>query len=505
MVFGTTRIGDDLNPAISSGSTRTSLNVYQGLLFLDSELNPQPELAERFTVEEGGKVYRFSLRKGVKWHDGEPFTSEDVKFTFESMLLEFLPRTRQSLKPRLQSIETPDPQTVVFRLKSPFSAFPQLMTVADAPILPKHVFEGQDPKTNPANIAPVGTGPFRFVSFKKKAEVRLEANPDYFRKPLPYLHELVIREISDSASLIQALERGAIDAIVSAPYGPDLDGLRRKPEVRVVPRYADPALGNCVYVIGFNLDRPLFSDAAFRRAIANGVDRERILNEVFFRYGRVSESPIVSGIEWAHTDKLNYPELDSNAAEDSLTKAGWVAGANGQRISKGVNGVSDETPLRFELLYSSTFVEVSKIAEVFRESLGKVGVEVVATGLDINLLQSRVFEDRSFDTFLSQLCQRTDPEIGLQRSIHSSAILPLPNSNGPAYRNPKVDQLMDQAAAEPDRSERALLYREVQEILTQDLPYLWLVEIDNVGVHVRACGGINFESVDPAEGAFCRR
>ncbi len=208
-----------LNPAITtSGGTHTASELlYNGLVELGPELEPIPELAESWTVGEDGAVYTFKLREGVTWHDGEPFTSADVKFSFEEVLLQFHSRTRASVGPVLDSIETPDDLTVVFNFTEPYAPLLGQLDVTEAPIVAQHIYEGSDPQENPANIDPVGTGPFRFVSYTPDSEVRLERNPDYWKPDLPLLDEVVMRVNPEKGSQVIALEAGDVQWLWGVP------------------------------------------------------------------------------------------------------------------------------------------------------------------------------------------------------------------------------------------------------------------------------------------------
>jgi len=154
-----------LNPAISTSGALHFVagSLYNGLVGLTSDFQPEPELADSWEVLDGGMRYRFKLHPGVRWHDGKPFTSADVEFTFNQLLLKYHSRTQTGLAPVLAGIDTPDDLTVVFRFKKPYAPLLQQLNVIEAPILPKQLYEGSDPMKNPANLKPVGTGPFRFV------------------------------------------------------------------------------------------------------------------------------------------------------------------------------------------------------------------------------------------------------------------------------------------------------------------------------------------------------
>lgn len=491
-----------LNPAITtSGATHTASElIYNGLVGLGPNLEPTPELAEKWQVEENGTVYRFSLRKGVAWHDGSPFTSADVKYSFESVLLKLHARTKASVGPVLQSIETPDDATVVFRFKQPYAPFLQQLDVTEAPIVAKHVYEGTDPQNNPANQAPVGTGPFKFVSYTPGSEVRLARNPSYFKQDLPYLDAVVLRVIPDKATQVAALEKGEVDWLFGAP-GPDLQRLRTRSDLGFLQTGVNPGGSNCTMTVSFNLDRPLLQDLRVRQAFAHALDRSVFLDRVLFGEGAVAEAPISSGIASAQAKGLEVPKFDRSTAARLLDEAGWKQAGSGTRTATGVNGVPDGTPLAIDFLHFPSF---SQYGELFRTQLAAVGVGVTLRPLEPPVFADTVFKQRNFDTNIISYCNGTDPEIGVRRMYTSANIGPVPFSNSSAYRNPQVDALFDKARATVDAAARTEVYRQIQQILLKDLPYLWIVETRSTRVHVAACQGFS-ASGHFAETAFCRR
>ena len=172
-----------LNPAISTGSHVHAVadSLYNALIELDRDLKPQPEVARRWTVSEHGAVYTFQLASNVKWHDGTPFSSAEVKFTFDEVLLRHHARTKAGIGTVIASIDTPAADTVVFKLRKPYGTLLQLLNVTEAPILPKHLYQGSDPLTNPVNLKPVDTGPFKFESYRTDQQIVMLRNPDYFK------------------------------------------------------------------------------------------------------------------------------------------------------------------------------------------------------------------------------------------------------------------------------------------------------------------------------------
>src|SRR5919199_641424 len=207
LVVAVTADPGQFNSGISTagGTHAVADNLYNGLVFLDEQLNPQPDLAESWTVSPDGKTYTFALRQGVKWHDGQPFSSADVKFSFEEILLKYHARTKAGLEGVLEGIDTPDANTVVMRFKQPYGPLLQRLDMVEAPILPKHVYEGQDPTKAEANLKPVGTGPFKLAEYVKGDRVRMVRNPDYFKSGLPNLDEVIFRVIPQNTTALLAL------------------------------------------------------------------------------------------------------------------------------------------------------------------------------------------------------------------------------------------------------------------------------------------------------------
>ena len=195
--------------------------MYSGLVSYDKSFAPEPDLALDWEILEDGARYRFRLRDDVVWHDGTPFTSADVAYTFQEVLTTFHSRTKASVGGLLESVETPDDTTVEFRFSEPYAPLLQQLDATEAPILPAHLFEGTDPQENPVNQAPVGTGPFMFSSYSPDEELVLVRNPNYFEPGLPKLDEVVMRVIPDAGSQVIALEAGEVDWLWGVP-GPDL-------------------------------------------------------------------------------------------------------------------------------------------------------------------------------------------------------------------------------------------------------------------------------------------
>lgn len=489
-----------LNPAITTnGNVHTAASLlYNGLVTLHQDLRVTPELARRWDVLDGGARYRFTLRDDVRWHDGRPLTASDVKFTFDSLLLRFHARMRASLGPVLLSVDAPDDSTVDFRLRRPYAPLLQQLDVVEAPILPRHVYEGADPLTHPANLRPVGTGPFRFVDYRADREIRYRANESYFGGA-PALRAVTLRIIPDPGMQVAALERGEVDWLFAVP-GPERAQLRKNPRIRLQQTSLGAGGSNCITTFGFNLDRPVFRDVRVRRAIAHAVDRYQFLERVAFGEGRVAGAPISSGIPFAHARGLPMPELDTAAAARLLDEAGWIATRAPVRVARGVAGVRDGTPLVVEFTGMSA---QTPYGNLLRAQLRPLGVELRVTSLEQAVFSNTIFRARDFDMAVVSYCNGTDPEIGVRRQYVSASIGPVPFSNLAGYRNPEMDTLFDRASAALDPEQRRSIYRRIQEIAIRDLPYIWVLESVQTHAYTTRCGGFG-STAHFAATATCR-
>jgi peptide/nickel transport system substrate-binding protein len=488
-----------LNPAITTGGgvhTAAAL-LYDGLVDLDEELRPIPALAERWEVEAGGALYRFHLRPGVTWHDGAPFTASDVQFTFDSLLLRFHARTRASLGGALAAITTPDALTVEFRFRHPYAPLLQQLNVVEAPILARHVYQGTDPLTAPANRAPVGTGPYRFVAYAPDAEIRYEANPSYYRGA-PAVAQVILRVIPDEGLQVVALEAGEVDWLFGVP-GPDRARLGRNPDIGFLETGLNPGGSNCVSTLAFNLDRPLFRDVRVRRALGHAIDRAQILERVLFGQGRVATAPITSGIPFAHAADLAVPAHDTVEANRLLDAAGWPRGPDGIRVARGVAGMADGTRLAIRF---SHFASFAAYADLLRAQLRPVGIDFILVPTEPAVFVDAVFRARDFDMGIISYCQGTDPEIGARRMYVSEMVAPVPFSNAAGYRNPEMDSLWNAAQRTLNEEARQRAYHRIQEIAIRDMPYVWLVETRSTRAYRARCRGFT-SAAHFAAGARC--
>lgn len=458
--------------------------LYNGLVALDEKGDPQPDLAEKWVISDGGRTYTFTLRSGVKWHDGKDFSSADVKFSFEQVLLKYHARTKAGLEAVLAGIDAPSPTTVVFRFKQPYGPLLQRLDNIEAPIVAKHVYEGTDPTTAAANLKPVGTGPFKLAEYVKSDKVRFVRNEAYFKPGLPYLDELIFRIIPQAATQVAALEKGEIDFLSGVP-GPDLARLRADPNLVLQKSGAGSGGSFCISTLIFNLSNPVLAKLETRQALAYAIDRQQLLEQVQFGQGRVAVSAIASTIPWAHNANVTKYPLDRAKAGQLLDTAGLAKGANGMRAT-------------LNFVHATSF---AKYGELMKQHLAPIGIDVTLTALEVNAANDRVFMKKDFDLGIASYCNGPDPEIGVRRVYVSSNIGPILFSNGAGYRNAKVDELFDKAAASADRADRGATYREIQDILAKDVPYLWLVETEGYRAWRKEYQGFTYWTSTLAESA----
>ena len=477
-----------LNPAVttSGGTHPVTDQIFNGLVGLDEQLQPVPELAERWSIDDGGRTYRFGLREGVRWHDGTPFTSADVKFTFEEALLKYHSRTRAALEGLFEGIDTPDDSTVVIRLKRPYGPLLQRLDVVEASIIPRHQYLGHDLLAGEPTRRPVGTGAFRFVSYAPGDRLVLERNPDYFRRNLPEVNRLVFRIFPNATTGVAALESGQVDFISNVP-GPDVGRLRALPNVAVRPSTGGSGGSICQEVLIPNMSRRPFNDVRVRRAVAHAIDRQFIVDRVYFGQGKPATGPISHLLAWAYTpDVRQYPH-DVRAAKALLDEAGVKAGADG---------------IRFRITFTHS-TNHQRLAQVLREQLKAVGIGLELQTMDFNGQVEQVFVKKTFDLGIASYCNGADPDIGVRRVYVSSNIGPYPFSNGAGYRNPRIDTLFEEAAALVDFQGRRDRYVEIQRLIAEDVPYFWVVDSETLRAYRTAFTGFRlwtgavFETVRP--------
>jgi len=446
--------------------------VYEGLFDYDNDGKMVPMLAESYEMSADGKTVTFKLRKNVRWHDGKPFTSADVKFSILEVLKKVHPRGPNSFR-EVSRIDTPDDHTAIFHLDNPAPYMMRSFSAYESPMVPMHLLEGQDVKSASLANNPVGTGPFKFVEWKKGQYIRLDKNEDYWQEGLPYLDRIVGRFIPDASTRTAAMENGEV---MYAAYNaiPNIDAVRLKERDDIGVTTDGYSMINPMALIEFNTIEGPFVDPAIRRAISTAIDRRFMIDTIFFGYGKPATSALSSNFKATnlHAAMPNYPETgDVAAANAMLDAAGYAKDANGVRM----RAVLDIIP------YGEDW---RRAGEYLKQVMGDIGIEVELRYEDVPTWLKRVYHNYDFEMNINYFYQLPDPVLGVHRHYGTNQIRQGTHFvNSSRYSNPELDALLDSGSKEPDAAKRTATYKEVQEILAQDMPVVNLFELEFLTVY----------------------
>jgi peptide/nickel transport system substrate-binding protein len=450
----------DPRVGIDAYSERIDNLLFDDLLDRDEHFNVKPALAERWEIPDP-LTYVFHLRSGVRFQDGRPLTSSDVKWTFDSLLEGKIRSTKAAAYRFVDRIDAPNEGTVIFRLKEPFVTL--LWNLSDGAM-------GIVPYGSLGEVSehPVGSGPFRFVSAERDKDVIIERNQAYWggKARLAGVRFMVV---PDPTTRALELRKGSADIAINA-LTPDmvltLEGESNLDVLR--------APGTVLQYMAFNLRAPILKDVRVRQALAYAIDRRPILEYLWRGFAQPAAS-ILPVQSWAYTSAGSTYHYDPARARQILDEAGYAA----------VQGVRFHLTMKTSTAEESTRLMVAVLQQQLRQ---------VEIALDV-----RTFE---FATFYSDVTQgafqlyslrwvgaNEDPDI-FEYAFHS-AKFPPQGANRSYYANPRLDRLIDQGREEVDPAVRKQIYAEVQKILAEDLPYINLWYLDNVLVHTRRVGNLS--------------
>lgn len=455
LVIASSQVPRHLNGSVQSGIATAvpSTQIFASPLRYDENWEPQPYLAETWEVSADGLSVTLNLVTNATFHDGEPVTSEDVAFSIMN--------TRdnhpfKSMFEPVDSIDTPDAHTVVINLSKPHPALLLALSPALAPVLPKHIFgDGQDPKTHPANSAPIGSGPFMLEEFTAGEAIVMKKNPNFFIDGRPKLDEIIIRIIKDPSALLIAMETGDADML---PFMAGSNQIRRleKDDDLTITSEGYAAVGP-VNWLAFNTASEKLSDVRVRQAIAYAVDRDFITKALHRGVSAPQRGPIIEGSPFFDETIPAY-DVDLDKANALMAEAG---------VADGLELTVDFIPGPKE--------QQQTVAEYLKSQLKKIGIEVtVRAAPDFPTWAGRV-SSYDFDMTMDVVFNWGDPVIGVHRTYLSSNIREgVIWSNTQQYANDKVDELLNAAAVELDIDKRKALYGEFQQIVANDLPVYWI-------------------------------
>lgn len=478
IIMGSIGEPSNLIPALASDSASSEINglVYSGLLRYGKTYEIEPELAESWEVSPDNLTITFHLRKGVKWHDGAPFTAADVLFTYRLMIDPKTPTAYGEDFRQVSRAEALDPHTFRVSYARPFA--PGLMSWG-FPIHPQHLLEGQEITKSPLSRRPVGTGPYRFVEWSAGEKVVLESNPDYFEGE-PYLRRVVYRIIPDSTTMFLELLSGSLDLMSLTPLQYD----RQTETVAFRRRYGKYRYPASAYTyLGYNLRRPLFQDRRIRQAIACAIDQRELIDGVLLGLGQPATGPFKPGT-WPYNPEVRRYPYDPERARALLAEAGWRDGDGDGIIDR------DGEPFAFTLLINQGNDTRVKTGEIVQRRLKEVGIDVKLRVIEWAAFLKDFVNPGNFDVVILGWTIPPDPD-GYD-IWHSSKTRP-GELNFIGFSNAEVDALLEQGRHTLDQAARKKIYDRFQEILAEEQPYTFLYVPDSLPVVAR-----RFRGIEPA-------
>ncbi len=473
LVYGITGEPVILNPILATDTPSAFVNsrIYAGLVRADENLQMEPYVAHDWEYSDDGLEWTFYLRDDVYFHDGELLTAEDVVYTYMTILDPDYTGVRASSYAPVEEVVAEDDFTVRFSLHTPYAP---LLSTLGMGILPSHLYSDTpvaELRELDVNMEPVGSGPYTFKEWQSGQYVILERNPDFFLDG-PFIETVNIRIYGDGQVVLAALEAGDIDLLGAIPPD-DVD--------RITEEYADRLefhnlQQNGYSYIGLKQTDPILSDVRVRQALMYGIDRQGIVDNILGGLGTVMNANI-PGFSWVHNPNLNPYEYNPDTAIELLEDAGWTEvaddgirmNAEGERLTiTTVSGTGDT--LREDVML------------IAQQNLAEIGVELKPEFYEWSVLLNQYLDVAKFQSYLLSWSLSTDPDDFI--TFHSSAGVnedgQLAGFNDVEYSNPEVDELLERGRTTMDKNERQQIYFEVQEILNEELPYVFLFSRDVV-------------------------
>ncbi len=441
-----------------SASHQVAGLIFNGLVKYDTDLSVIGDLAESWDVSKDGLVITFHLRKGVKWTDGVEFTADDVMFGYKTIIDERTPTAYAEDFLQVKKAEVLDRYTFRATYAKPFA--PALTSWGNLVILPKHLLEGKDITKSDLTRNPVGMGPYKLNKWISGQELILGSNRDYF-EGRPYIDQYIYRMIPDPATMFLELQTGGIDLMGLTPlqYTKQTENAFFRKNFRKF-RYPQFAYT----YMAFNLKHPFFKDKRVRQAIACAIDKQEIVEVVLFGLGRPATGPYVPNT-WPYNPDVKKYAYNPGNARQLLKEAGWED-TNGDGILE-----KDERPFRFTIFTNMGNSLRMNTATIIQWRLAKVGIKVDIRALEWSTFVNQFIDKRRFEAVILGWSIGLDPD---QYDIWYSGKTKEKEFNFVSYSSPEVDALLEKGRRTFAIEERKKAYYRIQEILAEDLPYIFL-------------------------------
>ena len=424
-------------------------NVFNRLIKTNSMQQILPDLASNYEVSGDGLQYTFHLLENVYFHDGEKFSSDDVKFTLE-YIMENSTFMVDSLA-NIKSIDCPDDNTVVINMTTIDASLLYNLAYQGTFILPRHVYEGKDWAGADAMQTPVGTGPFIYDSWDRGSRITLIRNPNFFLgAELPYLDKVIFAFIADATTAKTAFMAGDYD-ILGVFTSTDFMEMRNHGsidmEVNIYPSR---------FIVEFNMATAPFNDVNLRRAVSYAINNDEMMTIALKEVGLEAKHFISPLYEWAVDSSVTLPEYDLEKANQLMAETGLTKDANGNYLSVTVDTMN--------------YAPFPDVAQVFKSQMAKIGIDVTINMVEYALFDEKVVRNKDFVIGITSDYQ--GPEV----SAISGSIASDGYNNCTGYNNPAVDKLLTDALNLASFEERAPLYKQVQKHMQEDLPYYIISE-----------------------------
>ena len=466
-----------LLPILASDSASAGVCglIFNGLVKYDKDINLVGDLAESWEIQDGGLTVVFHLRKGVRWHDGRPFSAADVEFTYKKLVDPSVRTPYSGDFERVKSCEVVDDYTVRVTYKEPFA--PGLASWGMA-IMPKHILEKEDLNMSAFARRPVGTGPYRFKAWKTQEKIELVSNPDYFEHQ-PFIDRVVYRVIPDEATMFLEVETQGVDSAGLTPLQ-----FKRQTDTPFFKKYYRkfqlPSFGYTY--MGYNLRSPLFNDKRVRQALNYAVDKQEILNIVLLGYGRECTGPFLPE-SWSFNAQVQPAEFNPEKARRLLGEAGWSYRQGGGLEKEG-------RKFEFTLITNQGNDERLKVAQIIQRRLKDIGIEVKIKVVEWSVFLTEYIDKHNFDAVLLGWSLGREPD---NYDIWHSSKTKEGEFNFIGYNNPEVDSLLVEARRTFDQEKRKSCYQQIHRILYEEQPYMFLYVPQSLSaLHTR------FQGVKPA-------
>ena len=455
----------NLDPRIGTDaqSERIDELLFDALVHRDANFNLEPWLAVSWEIPNP-TTYIFHLRHDVYFHNGQPLTSADVKWTFDSILSGKLPSPKASTYEPIDHIDAPDPYTVIFHLKRPWASLLWNLSDGAIGIVPNGALDK-------FGAHPIGSGPFKFVSSSQDRDVVIERNDHYWGTE-PKIARVRFAVVPDSTTRALELRKGSADVAINSLTPDTVLTLQRETNL-VVQR----APGTIFTYLALNLRDPILKHLRVRRAIAHAIDVQPLIHYLWRDMARPANS-VLPPQQWAYDPNARVYAYDPARARQLLDEAGFPPGPDG---------------IRFHLVMKTSTEETTRLlAAVLQQQLRAVGIDLNISSYEFATFYSDVTKGAYQMYSLRWIGGNEDPDIF--QYIFDSESFPPKRANRSFYANPRVDQLIDDGLSTTDQQRRKADYWKIQEIVNEDLPYINLWYLDNVVVHTRRISDIDISS-----------